>query len=117
MFVGVIKGLNQNNKPYELEIARTGESSNLYIENKPIKFQEAHAHFSYNQNNWLWIDGKKHSITEAKLETSELFFILEFGGFNQSLLFKDEPLLGVEFFDVYIKINGDNHIELKMLMS
>lgn len=114
MFIGTIKGLI-GGKPYELEIAETGQESTLYIKSEPTPFDEAHAHFSYDQNDWLWIDGDKCSVTEASLNCSGITFM--FGGFNQELLFKDEQFLNVEAFDLYADMKGETYITLKLLLS
>jgi len=117
MFIGTIKGFTQNNKPYELEIAETGEASTLYIGGRPTPFDKAHAHFSYNQNNWLLINDNKCSITEASLNCSDITFELEHMGFNQELLFKDDQFLNIESFDLFADMKGETYITLKLLLS
>lgn len=114
MYIGTIKGLI-NEEPYELEIAETGQESTLYIKGEPKSFDEAHAHFSYDQNNCLWIDGDKYSVTEASLNCSDITFM--FGGFNQELLFKDEQFLHVESFDLFADMKGQTYILLKLLLG
>ena len=114
MFIGTIKGLI-NEEPYELEIAETGQESTLYIKSEPTPFDEAHAHFSYDQNNWLWVDGDKYSVTEASLNCSDITFM--FGGFNQELLFKNEQFLHVESFDLFADMKGKTYILLKLLLG
>ena len=116
MFVGTIKGLI-NEEPYELEIAETGQESTLYIKGEPAQFDEAHAHFSYDQNNWLWVNGDRCSITEAFLSCSDITFVLEHMGFNQELLFKDEQFLNIESFDLFADMKGQTYITLKLLLS
>jgi len=115
MFIGTIKGFTQNNKPYELEIAETGEASTLYIGGQPTPFDKAHAYFSYNQNNWLLINGNKYSITDASLNCSDITFM--FGGFNQELLFKNEQFLHVESFDLFADMKAETYILLKLLLG
>lgn len=126
-FVGQIEGEIQTGPmkghPYQLEVAETGLTSNLYIDDKAVPLWSAHARFHYVEPSMMTFISEEGGV-EARcgvdnvdLTMSGITLKMSKHGIGRELTFKGEHLISVEKVDLFMSKSGDSYATLKVLLK